>query len=163
MPKAVRVLLIVITTFFGLVNSLGYIINEVIEVVTRENMDGYFNAIGMIMVILSLILILTNIPSIICQIKIMRLQKANVQASGLIDQLGNQAKMPSNFLRTSNLVFAMTYCLYGLTSIFSTALYSTDSFSRNIIMVISLILLICGIILTFDGLKLKKQATTIAR
>lgn len=163
MPKAVRVLLIVITTFFGLINSLAYIINEIIEVVTRENMDDYFNAIGMVMVILSLIIIITNIPSIICQVKIMRLNKENSKDTELIDQIGSQTNFPSSFLRTSNLVFAMTYCLYGLTSIFSTALYSTDSLSRNIIMVISLILLICGIILTFDGLKLKKQATTIAR
>lgn len=151
----------IITALFGIINSTVYIITEIVEVMTRDSMVGYFNVLGMITVILSLILIFTNIPSVICQVKIMKLEKVRVNESNLIDQVENRIKIPSYFLRTSNLIFVITFCFYGLSTLTYTLIFDSDSVTRNILIIISLILIICGLVLTFDGFKLKKQARTL--
>jgi hypothetical protein len=159
----------IITIIFGIINSTVYIISQAIEVITRDSLDGYFNIFGMILVILSLLLILTNIQSLFFHIKIIKSHTPKkIEIDTIDDQFINAEKwdiqkFPSYFLRTSNLIFAITYIIYSpvvlLHFIFND--YESEFLIYHVILDVSIML--CGVILCIDAFKIKMQATTLTK
>jgi undecaprenyl pyrophosphate phosphatase UppP len=70
--------------------------------------------------------------------------------------------IPSSFLRNSNLTFSLTVVINFTLTLGQGLIMEKYSESIVSIAVISLVLIICGLLMTFDALKIRKQARELA-
>ncbi len=161
MGNFIRIVMIVISCLFGFVNSFLYLLNEIHTVSRLDNLDDYFNILGMITVVLSLVIVATNIPSIICQVKIIR-YKRSIKSSDLIDDrlsdrlLDTEKKLPSMKILTMNIVFSFTFTLYYI-YVCGIGLFTEETSTLGLIFLIFFIFLaIGGIVMFIDAIKFQK-------
>jgi hypothetical protein len=159
----------VLTFLFGGLSSVFYIIDEVIIVVNRENMDGYFNVPGMLTAILAILTSLTVIPSVICQMKIMNFNRKLASTDRIDEDFSNREQqalksLPSKFLRNSNLLFSLAVTINYLWLLMVTV-FLEDEFSPGLVFVLSvtLILLLCGVVLSIDAFRFRSKVKELLK
>lgn len=159
MSSVIRILLIVLTTFFGFVVSIFMMIAQVLYFMSIETLEGYFNVLGIAYVILALILIVTNIPSIVCNAKIMK-YKQRIRSIDVIDETFSSREMnarqylPSKLLRNFNLVFYGSFLLNYVISTIQIAVSDQVDF---IVAVLSVITVVCGAVMLIDAIVIRNR------
>lgn len=158
-----RIVLLVISLIFGTLNSIGYIINEINVVANRPNLEGYFNPLGMVFAIAAVAMIITAIPSLICQIKLLQPAQKGHEIE-LIDEdfkARNARKLknqPSKFLKRWNLIFSISFVINGLASLFHGIFVEPEKDITAFVISIATVLILCGLVLSIDAIKVLKTS-----
>ncbi|PIE86750.1 MAG: hypothetical protein CSA03_03685 [Bacteroidetes bacterium] len=126
---------------------------------SRETLEGYFDVLGMTYVILALTLIITNVPSIVCNVKIIRYKK-QTRSIDLIDdtlssrEINARQGLPSKLLRNFNVIFYGSFLLNYVISTIQVALsYQGD----YLVAVFAIITVISGIVMFIDAIVIRNR------
>ena len=161
--KSIRILVLILTTFFGFLISINYLVNEIISVLARNNFDDYFNVNGMIVLICSIFIVITTLPSFIYQIKMMKVYKPKLHSDQIIDdnQINDlKSTVPYIFFRRSNFIFGVAFLILSLQMLRLAIIQIPLPITKTIFIILSLIMIACAVLLISDAMKTKKLATT---
>lgn len=145
---------------FGFVSSSFYLYDELLRVINRPNMEGYFNVFGMFFVICAVIIVFTNLQSLIFNIQVISFVNKKLD-NDLIDENEPDenvwlSKVPNVFLLRSNMIFSLTFLFNGIL-IFFHAYFFEKYQVRIFILILSSIQILFGVLMTLDFIKINKM------